>query len=86
MTHYLQKYHAKLFFLCLLVQLVQGHKRIEKSDLKSAITIGRLSSENLHLMVNKIMESIYIRVFKLINVNRNGPSGKETEKHVNNTG
>lgn len=37
--------------------------RIEKSDLKFAISIGRLSSGNLHLMVNKIMESIYTRVF-----------------------
>ncbi|XP_045022819.1 stress response protein NST1-like [Daphnia magna] len=47
-----------------MVQLVQGHNlRIEKSDLKFAITIGRLSSGNLHLMVNKIMESIYTRVF-----------------------
>ncbi|XP_045022801.1 regulator of nonsense transcripts 2-like [Daphnia magna] len=47
-----------------MVQLVQGHNlRIEKSDLKCAITIGRLSSGNLHLMVNKIMESIYTRVF-----------------------
>lgn len=52
MSHYLQ------------VQSVQGHiLKIEKSDLKFAITIGRLYSGNLHLMVNKRLESVYTRTY-----------------------
>ena len=48
----------------LKVPLIQGHNlKIEKSDLKFAITIGRLSSGNLNQMVNKIMESIYTRLY-----------------------
>ncbi|EFX61737.1 hypothetical protein DAPPUDRAFT_338310, partial [Daphnia pulex] len=66
-----------------MVQLVQGHNlRIEKSDLKFAITIGRLSSGNLHLMVNKIMESIYTRVFMS---NHTLPGMATRAKKVRNT-
>jgi hypothetical protein len=43
---------------------VQGHAlKIDKTDLKFAITIGRLSKTNLNAMVNKILESVYTRTF-----------------------
>ncbi|KZS19598.1 Uncharacterized protein APZ42_013918 [Daphnia magna] len=48
----------------IMVQSVQGHiLKIKKSDLKFAITIGRLYSGNLHLMVNKRLESVYTRTY-----------------------
>ncbi|KAK4012412.1 hypothetical protein OUZ56_021511 [Daphnia magna] len=41
-----------------------GHSlRINTSDLKFAITIGRLFNGNLNAMVNKIMESVYTRIY-----------------------
>ncbi|KAI9553726.1 hypothetical protein GHT06_021662 [Daphnia sinensis] len=47
-----------------MVYLVQGHSlRINASDLKFAITIGRLSNGNLNAMVNKILESVYTRIY-----------------------
>lgn len=48
----------------LKVPLIQGQNlKIEKSDLKFAITIGRPSSDNLNQMVNKMMESIYTGLY-----------------------
>ncbi|KZS03391.1 Uncharacterized protein APZ42_033853 [Daphnia magna] len=47
-----------------MVYIVQGHSlRINTSDLKFAITIGRLSNGNLNAMVNKIMESVYTQIY-----------------------
>lgn len=49
----------------LKVGLVEGHNLlIEKSQLKMALTIGRLSKSNLNGMVNKLMEGIYTRDYK----------------------
>lgn len=43
---------------------MQGHPlKIKKYELKFAMTIGRLNPGNLHSMVNKIMESIYTRIY-----------------------
>ena len=37
--------------------------RIEKSQLKMAITIGRLLKDNLNGMVNKLLEGLYTREY-----------------------
>ena len=56
--------HSNLFDSPAQVRLLEGHDlKIAKSDLEFAITTGRLSSGNLNLMINKILESIYSRKY-----------------------
>ncbi|KAK4021246.1 hypothetical protein OUZ56_003165 [Daphnia magna] len=62
--HQIDEKDLKISSLKAEVQLVQGHNmRIEKSGLKFAITIGRISKSNLHPMINEILESIYTRAY-----------------------
>lgn len=74
---YLYIYIFVLHYFMLKVGLVEGHNLlIEKSQLKMALTIGRLSKSNLNGMVNKLMEGIYTRDY----MSKRSLSGKAPRK------